>query len=120
MDIGFGREPEPIKRAHSPLLAAGLASVYKISLVPCGAAKLCRQGEHSPWLAAGRLQWNVPELILPDISSITKGAYGMTALEKIVELLTSIDTSLSAIRTSVFDVDEINALLREILKEVKK
>jgi hypothetical protein len=44
----------------------------------------------------------------------------MTDLEKIVELLTSIDTSLSAIRTSVFDVDEINALLREILKEVKK
>ena len=27
---------EPIKRAHSPLLAAGLASVYKISIIPYG------------------------------------------------------------------------------------
>jgi hypothetical protein len=49
---------EPIKRAHSPLLAAGLASVYKVSRVPYGAAKLCRQGEHSPWLAAGSLQFS--------------------------------------------------------------
>ena len=40
--------------------------------------------------------------------------------EKIVELLSSIDSTLSAIRMSVFDVDEINALLREILKELRK
>ncbi|MBW2171023.1 MAG: hypothetical protein JRF69_03415 [Deltaproteobacteria bacterium] len=40
--------------------------------------------------------------------------------EKILELLSNIDSTLSAIRTSVFDVDEINALLREILKELKK
>jgi len=39
---------------------------------------------------------------------------------KIVELLSSIDSTLSAIRMSVFDVDEINALLREILKELRK
>jgi hypothetical protein len=37
---------EPIKRA----------SVYKMSRVPYGAAKLCRQAEHSLWLAAGSLQ----------------------------------------------------------------
>jgi hypothetical protein len=50
---------EPIKRAHSPEVlpdasasrAAGLASVYKISPIPCGAAELSRQGEHS--LATG-------------------------------------------------------------------
>jgi len=41
-------------------------------------------------------------------------------LEKIVELLTSIDGRLSSIQTAVFDVDEINALLKEILKELKK
>ncbi|NVL90389.1 MAG: hypothetical protein HWN69_05250 [Desulfobacterales bacterium] len=40
--------------------------------------------------------------------------------ERIVELLSSIDSTLSSIQTSVFDVDEINALLREILKELKK
>jgi hypothetical protein len=40
--------------------------------------------------------------------------------EKIVELLKSIDSTLSTIKTSVFDVDEINALLREILRELKK
>jgi ArsR family metal-binding transcriptional regulator len=28
-----------------------------MSRVPYGAAKLCRQAEHSPWLAAGSLQW---------------------------------------------------------------
>jgi hypothetical protein len=39
---------EPIKRGHSPQLAAGLASVYKMSRVP--------YGEDSPWLAAGSLQ----------------------------------------------------------------
>jgi hypothetical protein len=47
---------EPIKRAHSPEVlpdasasrAAGLASVYKISPIPYGAAELSRQGEHSP------------------------------------------------------------------------
>ncbi len=44
----------------------------------------------------------------------------MTDMERVIELLSSIDSSLSAIRTSVFDVDEINALLREILKELKK
>lgn len=44
----------------------------------------------------------------------------MNDLEKIAELLTSIDKRLSAIHTAVFDVDEINALLREILKELKK
>jgi hypothetical protein len=44
----------------------------------------------------------------------------MKDIERIVELLSSIDNRLSAIQTSVFDVDEINALLREILKELKK
>jgi hypothetical protein len=44
----------------------------------------------------------------------------MEDLERIVELLSGIDSTLSAIRTSVVDVDEINALLREILKELKK
>ena len=44
----------------------------------------------------------------------------MKDLEKIVELLSSIDSRLSSIQTSVVDVDEINALLREILKELKK
>jgi hypothetical protein len=39
---------EPIKRALTPLLAAGLASVYKMSRVP--------YGEDSTWLAAGNLQ----------------------------------------------------------------
>jgi hypothetical protein len=53
---GWSFHFEPIKRAHSPLLAAGLASVYLKSCHPYGAAKLCRQAEHSPWLAAGRLQ----------------------------------------------------------------
>jgi hypothetical protein len=33
---------------------------------------------------------------------------------------TNIDRTLSSIQTSVLDVDEINALLREILKELKK
>ena len=40
--------------------------------------------------------------------------------EEIIRLLTNIDSTLSAIQTSVFDVDEINALLREILKELKR
>jgi hypothetical protein len=40
--------------------------------------------------------------------------------ERIVELLSNIDNTLSSIQTSVFDVDEINALLKEILKELKK
>lgn len=40
--------------------------------------------------------------------------------EQIVKLLTNIDSTLSAIQTSVFDVDEINALLREILRELKR
>lgn len=40
--------------------------------------------------------------------------------EEIIKLLTNIDSTLSAIQTSVFDVDEINALLREILKELKR
>ena len=40
--------------------------------------------------------------------------------ERIVELLNNIDDTLSSIRTSVFDVDEINAILKEILKELKK
>jgi hypothetical protein len=44
----------------------------------------------------------------------------MNELEKIAGLLTSIDSRLSAIQTAVFDVDEINALLREILKQLKK
>lgn len=44
----------------------------------------------------------------------------MKDLERIVELLSSIDSRLSSIQTSVVDVDEINALLREILKELKK
>jgi hypothetical protein len=44
----------------------------------------------------------------------------MKEMEKIVALLTNIDSTLSSIQTSVFDVDEINALLREILKELKK
>lgn len=44
----------------------------------------------------------------------------MEHLERVVELLSSIDSTLSAIRMSVVDVDEINALLREILKELKK
>jgi len=44
----------------------------------------------------------------------------MKDLERIAELLTNIDRTLSSIQTSVFDVDEINALLREILKELKK
>jgi hypothetical protein len=39
---------EPIKRALTPQLAVGLASVYKISPLPYGAAELSRQGEHSP------------------------------------------------------------------------
>jgi len=44
----------------------------------------------------------------------------MKDLERIAELLSSIDSTLSSIQTSVFDVDEINALLREILKELRK
>ena len=44
----------------------------------------------------------------------------MKDLERIAELLTNINSTLSSIQTSVFDVDEINALLREILKELKK
>ena len=44
----------------------------------------------------------------------------MTDLERIVELLSSMDSKLSSIQMSVVDVDEINALLREILKELKK
>jgi hypothetical protein len=40
--------------------------------------------------------------------------------EKIIELLTSIDSTLRTIQTSVFDVDELNALLKEILKELRK
>ena len=40
--------------------------------------------------------------------------------DRIVELLNNIDDTLSSIRTSVFDVDEINAILKEILKELKK
>ncbi len=44
----------------------------------------------------------------------------MKELAKIVDLLNSIDGRLAAIQTSVFDVDEINALLREVLKELKK
>jgi hypothetical protein len=44
----------------------------------------------------------------------------MEDLERIAELLTNIDRTLSSIQTAVFDVDEINALLREILKELKK
>ncbi len=39
---------EPRKRAHSPLLAAGLASESENEKLP--------YGEDSPWLAAGRLQ----------------------------------------------------------------
>jgi hypothetical protein len=49
-----------------------------------------------------------------------KGGSFMEDLERVVELLSSIDGTLSAIRMSVVDVDEINALLREILKELKK
>jgi len=41
-------------------------------------------------------------------------------LERIADLLSNIDKTLSSIQSSVFDVDEINALLREILKELKK
>jgi hypothetical protein len=44
----------------------------------------------------------------------------MNDSERIIELLSSIDSTLSSIQTSVFDVDEINALLKEILKELKK
>ena len=44
----------------------------------------------------------------------------MKDLERIVELLSNIDSTLSSIQMSVVDVDEINALLREILKELKK
>ena len=40
--------------------------------------------------------------------------------EQIIKLLTNIDSTLAAIQTSVFDVDEINALLREILRELKR
>jgi hypothetical protein len=36
-----------------------------MSCVPCGAAKLCRQGEHSPWLAAGSLQSLDPQILRP-------------------------------------------------------
>ena len=50
-------DDEPFKGAHSPLLAAGLATVYKISFIPFGAAQLSRQGEHSPRLAAGSIQY---------------------------------------------------------------
>ena len=45
---------------------------------------------------------------------------GLEELQTISKLLTNIDRTLSSIQTSVFDVDEINALLREILKEMKK
>jgi hypothetical protein len=45
---------------------------------------------------------------------------GLEELQTISKLLTNIDRTLSSIQTSVFDVDEINALLREILKELKK
>jgi len=48
------------------------------------------------------------------------GAASVKELAKIVDLLNSIDGRLAAIQTSVFDVDEINALLREVLKELKK
>jgi hypothetical protein len=44
----------------------------------------------------------------------------MKELARIAELLADIDRTLSSIQTSVFDVDEVNALLREILKELKK
>ena len=44
----------------------------------------------------------------------------MKDLGRIVELLSNIDSTLSSIQMSVVDVDEINALLREILKELKK
>ena len=44
----------------------------------------------------------------------------MKELERIADLLSNIDKTLSSIQSSVFDVDEINALLREILKELKK
>lgn len=37
-----------------------------------------------------------------------------------VELPASIDSTLSAIKMSDFDVDEINALLKEILMALKK
>jgi hypothetical protein len=49
-----------------------------------------------------------------------RGAAPVKELAKIVDLLNSIDGRLAAIQTSVFDVDEINALLREVLKELKK
>jgi hypothetical protein len=49
-----------------------------------------------------------------------RGAASVKELAKIVDLLNSIDGRLAAIQTSVFDVDEINALLREVLKELKK
>jgi hypothetical protein len=41
---------EPQKRAHSQRLAAGLASESENEKLP--------YGENSPWLAAGRLQFN--------------------------------------------------------------
>ena len=44
----------------------------------------------------------------------------MNDSEKIIELLSSIDGTLRSIQTSVFDVDELNALLKEILKELRK
>ena len=50
----------------------------------------------------------------------SKGDPIMEELEKIAALLKSIDQTLTSIKTSVFDVDEINALLREILKELKR
>jgi len=34
--------------------------------------------------------------------------------------LSSINSTLSSVRMSVLDVDEINVLLREILKELRK
>jgi len=49
-----------------------------------------------------------------------RGTTSVKELAKIVDLLNSIDGRLAAIQTSVFDVDEINALLREVLKELKK
>jgi hypothetical protein len=56
-----------------------------------------------------------PEYLIP-----IKGVPIMKDLERIADLLSNIDKTLSSIQTSVFDVDEINALLREILKELKK
>ena len=46
-------EVEPKQRAHSPQLAAGLASELKQPLFPTVDAKHCRKAEHSPQLAAG-------------------------------------------------------------------